>query len=274
MLRKGEVVISDHNYRDFINPRIDGEVKVCGTVPRDWSVKHPHVMEAVDMPVIDPSEWDARYDEMVATKSFLSDIRMSGNNGQMIPALDQDGKGYCWAHSSTSATMMLRAVQGQPYVGLSAFAIACIIKKYRDEGGWGAQSLDFITEKGVPSAQFWPMQSMEKANDNPQTWENAKLHRVTEGWVDLQAEQYDRALTWNQVMTCLFCRVPVQVDFNWWSHSVCAIDPVRVSRGNWGIRILNSWGDGWSDHGMGVLEGSKAHPDSSTAPRVTIASNV
>lgn len=274
-LRQGEILIDDSNWKLHEEPTIDGERKSRGLIPRDYS-KHPRgylaCAPAIDFPTIPRSEWSARIKEMEAQKSRLSDIRLVGNAGQIIPSLDQNGKGYCWAHSSTSAVMMLRAASNQPYVPLSAYAVACIIKSYRDEGGWGAQSLDFIQSRGVPSQQFWPQKSMARSNDTPACWENAALHKVTEGWVDLAAAQYDRNLTFDQVMTLLLSRIPVVGDFNWWGHSVCLIDPVEVEAGSFGVRILNSWGDGWSDRGMGVLSGSKAVPDGSVAPRVTGAS--
>jgi hypothetical protein len=277
MLRPGELVINDSTPTDlYMEPLVGGERKSHGCVPRNWRT-HPAgcyasaPLTAIDMPLIPRSEWSARLRDKVATKSLLSDIRLTGNNEQIIPSLDQDGKGFCWAHSSTSAIMMLRAVANLPYVGLSAYAIACIIKSYRDEGGWGAESMDFVTQRGVPSEAFWPMQSMSRSNDKPETWANAALHKVTEGWVDMASAQYDRNLTFDQVGTLLLCNIPVVVDFSWWSHSVCAIDLVEISSGSFGLRILNSWGDGWSDHGMGVLEGNRAIPDGSVAPRVTVA---
>lgn len=170
--------------------------------------------------------------------------------------------------------MMLRAVMGQPYVPLSAYAIACIEKSYRDEGGWGAESLEFITNRGVPSSQFWPMQSMQRSNDNPATWANAALHKVSSGWWDVDLAQYDRQMTFDQVATLLLSRIPVVGDFNWWGHSVCLLDLVETEPGSFGVRILNSWGDSWSDRGMGVLKGKQAIPNSATAPRVTVPSIV
>lgn len=281
MMRANEIVINDANFREFCDPdyTVDGQKKSRGLVPRDYN-RYPVgcygaaiPLRAVDMPLIPRSEWSDRIKFKVDSKSQLSDVRLTGNNGQMIPSLDQDGKGFCWAHSGTSAVMMLRAMMGLPYVPLSAYAVACVIKNYQDEGGWGAQGLDFITTRGVPSDKFWPMQSMSRANDNPATWENARLHRVTEGWVDLEAAQYDRDLTFDQVATLLLCNVPVVGDFNWWGHSVCLLDLVETSPGKFGVRILNSWGDSWSDRGMGVLEGGKAIPDGATAPRATIPSS-
>ncbi len=172
----------------------------------------------------------------------------------------------CWAHSSTSAVTLVRAFNNQPYVPLSAFAVACIIKGFQDEGGWGSESLEFIASRGIPSSQFWPMQSMSRNNDNTQTWENAKLH-VCQEWWDLSN---DSATVRKQLATCLLLNIPVVVDMNWWSHSICAVRLVK--RDPFTIRIWNSWSDTWSDGGMGDLTGSKAIPDGAVAPRVMTAS--
>ncbi len=270
-----ELVINDSNYLQHCSPQIAGETMRHGLIPRDYG-KFPRgcyaSAKAVDFQLIPQSEWSDRIKVMESEKSRLSDIRLTGNAGQPIPSRDQNGKGYCWAHSGTSAMLALRAAHGLPYVSLSAYAVACMIKNFQDEGGWGAQGVDFQTERGIPSEEFWPQQSMSRSNDNAATWDNAKLHRVSEGWIDLSAAQYDRQLTFAQVMTCLLCRVPVVGDFNFWSHSVCLLDPVETSPGKFGVRIWNSWGDVWSDRGMGVLEGSKAIPDGAVAPRTTTLS--
>ena len=301
MLRPNESVIDAATPDAVLFP--DGAGR--GLVPRDYAA-HPvgylgalgPPMHAVDMPLIPEAEWPERIRDMVATKSRLSDIRLAGNGGQPIPSLDQNPWGYCWSHSSTHANMLLRAAANQPYVPLSAFAVAATIKGGRDQGGWGAQSLEFITERGQPSQAFWPQKDVNLGRGTAACWANAALHKVTEGWVDLQAAQYDRNLTFAQVVTCLLSRVPVVGDFNWWGHSVCLMDAVdgvaafnagdlragsgrlltaREFEAGWevdvtggvAVRIWNSWGDGWQDRGMGVLTGSKAIPDGATAPRAT-----
>lgn len=307
MLYDAETVIGPENFARHINPHMDHNgVRAFGCIPRPPGMKYKGEMtieeaKAVDLVSFDPSEFPTRIKELEDSGSRLSDYRMKmGQGGGMIPSRDQNGRGYCWAHSGVSAHLLIRARDEMPYVSLSAYAIACIIKSYRDEGGWGAEGLDFQFSKGCPSDSFWPQQSVSRANDKPATWENAALHKVTEGWIDMGAAQYDRTLTFNQMITCLLCRVPVICDFNWWSHSVCGCDAVNgasqfkktrnldsgklLLRGEfdrfWGmnnpvtggiaLRIWNSWGDGWSSQGMGVLTGSQAVPDGAVAPRVVM----
>jgi hypothetical protein len=278
-LRDNEPLIDDSTpEEDTHDVKVDGEEKGRGLIPRDWD-KFPlgcyggvRSYKAVDMPVIPKSEWSDRIKEMETKKSRLSDIILKGNKGSHIPSLDQNGQGYCWAYSSTGCVMALRAAMNLPYVRLSAHGVACVIKGFQDEGGWGAQSLDFIMNRGVPSVEFWAEKSMSKKYDTKETWENAALHKVTGGWIDLADAQYDRNLTFDQVATLLLCRIPIVVDFNWWGHSVHATDLVEVSRVDYGIRIRNSWTDSYGDRGFAVLQGNKARPDGATAPYATIVS--
>lgn len=302
-----DFLITDDTPIDVTNdPLVDGEHKARGLIPRPLhqyppgSYPNGTPAQAVQFPLIPADEVNNRILLKEQLKSRLSDVRNIGNNGKPIPSLDQNGKGYCWIHSCASAVMLLRAAQGDPYIGLSAYAGACIIKNYRDEGGWGAQGMDFVCQHGLPSEQYWPMKSMDRANDNPQTWANAALHKVTAGFWDLAVPQYNRNLSFSQVITCLLLNIPVVCDYNWWGHSVCGMDAVNgVSRLKqtrcglsgklldlatfervWAIndpvvrgiavRILNSWTDGWGQNGTSVLAGQRAVPDGSVAPRTTI----
>lgn len=237
-----------------------------GLVPRDFGT-HPvgYSMHAkpFDLPLIPESEWAGRLAAQIDAKAQLSDIRNTGFNGGPIPSRDQNGKGYCWAHSTTSAAMIVRAVAGDVYADLSAYAVACMIKKFRDEGGWGAESLEWIAEHGIPTSEFWPQQSMSRANDNSATWANAAQFKFSE-WMDLDPSNMKR-----QLVTCLLSGIPVVTDLNWWGHSVCTLDLVSISP--FRTRIWNSWGDSWSENGTGILEGKKAIPDGAIAPRVMFA---
>lgn len=304
----GSVVIDDHNPHLWQTPTVDGQRRMHGLIPRDYKT-HPlgcyagiRPYHAVQMPTIPQDQWSQRLKDLKAAGMLLSQVRRRGNKGQSIPSRDQDGKGYCWAHSGTSAHLVSRARDGLPYVDLSAYAIACQIKQFADEGGWGAQGVDWQIEHGVPTSRTWPQQSMSRSNVNEAMKADALLHRVVDGWIDLQAQQYDRTLSVLQFGTCWLSGWPTVNDYNWWSHSVCGLDLVDgVSLFNEGLRdeagklltiqafhsiwdmndqaaagygckIWNSWGDSWSDMGEGVLPPQKAWPDGGVALTTVTAS--
>lgn len=250
----------------WFSPVVDGEVKGHGLVPRDYAT-YPKEMFAPpsDLQLIPKSEWSDRIKQKTAEKSWLTDIRT-------WPSLDQNSQGFCWSYSTTGCVMLLRSLSNQPYVRLSAHAVACKIKNFRDEGGWAGLSAKFQKEQGCPSIAFWPEKSMSRGNDKPEAWANAALHKITEDWVDLTRDVYDQNLTFEQVATCLLSNVPCATDFNHWSHSVCSIELVEVEAGSFGLKILNSWTDQWGEKGTGILRGSKAIPDGAVALRVTGAS--
>ena len=260
-----DFVIDDTNFNDPARP--DG---MKGCVPRDFNVQ-PRKMQAVNFPLIPQAEWSARIKEMELTQSRLSDIRMTGDNGSMIRSYDQNGQGFCWAYSTTAAATLLRAKTNSKHVRLSAHAVACKVKNFVDEGGWGALSMEFIAKHGVPSEATWPAKSMDRGLDIAATWADAAKYRIAEGWADLDSQAWDRHLTFAQVATLLLSRIPVVGDFNWWGHSVCLMDLVETSPGQFGVRILNSWTDAWGDNGTAVLAGQKAIPDAAVAPLVMLA---
>jgi hypothetical protein len=264
------ITIHDGNWQDHHAPP-PGQSK--GLKPRDYTA-HPVGCFAFAPPfpdklLIPPGDWPDRLAAQKASNSRLIDVRNIGDHGKPIPALDQNGKGYCWAHSSTTAMEIVRAVQGEPFVQLSAYAIACIIKHFKDDGGFGGQSLQFIADRGVPSAEFWPLQSMDKKNDNPATWANAAEHKFIE-WFDLEPRNLE------QFVSCLLLGYPVVTDLSWWGHSICTmcletVGPTVKDLSTW---ILNSWGNSWSQNGAGILKGTKALPDAMLAARVGTPSGV
>lgn len=190
-----------------------------------------------------------RYKGLVYCAGVPNHTLLTRRNGSVLISSN------CWAHSSTSAMLIARALANEPYADLSAFMVACIIKNYQDEGGWGAESLEFIAQNGIPTSEFWPQQSMSRSNDNPAMRANAALHKYTQ-WRDLDDSGPNVK---PQLVTSLLMGFPVVVDYDWWSHSICALD--LVSLNPFQIRIWNSWGDSWSENGTGILEGGKAIPN-------------
>lgn len=271
-IKPEEVVIDDGNYEEFLQPN-KPDVGF-GLVPRDYSkipVGSIRGVEKFSMPLIPRNEWSSRIKDMEQSQSRLSDLfHLSGQK-----SLDQNGQGYCWAYSPASAIMVARARDNQPNVRLSAHAVACVIKNFRDQGGWNPLAVEFAMARGYPTIELWPEQSMSRQYDNQRTWADAAKYKITEGWMDLTPSAYDRNLSFDQLMTCLLLRIPCPTDHNWWGHSICSCDPVEFDNSlplsdpnRWGSRILNSWRN-WGDRGFGILRGSKAISDGATAIKVT-----
>lgn len=256
------VHIHDDNFEQFIDHTgDDGQKRMKGLVPRNYGT-HPvgcykSIPEFAGIPLMTDAEINAAIVQKNADKSWLSDLREVGMYGQRIPALDQDGFGYCWAHSGVSANLLVRARDNQPFADLSAFSVACIIKNYRNEGGWGAEGVEWQMANGCATSKTWPQQSTNRSNDNPAMRAEAALYKPTGTWMDMQPRDV-RAMA-----TCLCKNFPVVVDFNWWSHSVCACK--LISWNPLSILIMNSWGNAWSENGMGILSGNKAVPDGQVA---------
>ncbi len=274
------LVIDDDNFMDFVGPEgYDGRAK--GLIPRDYTAnpvgyyKSTKPYDPTDLPLLPREEWSERIKEGEAKKSTIEHMRLASG----IKGLDQNGQGYCWAYSGTMCVMMSRMVANMPAVRLSAHSVAWTIKNGRDQGGWGCQGLDFIQERGVMPVDVWPEKSMNgRTYNTAENWKQALPYRVTESWMDLIPRQYDRDLSFDQVMTCLLSNIPVIGDFNWWGHSVCLNKALEFDSSlslddpnRWGTGTINSWGPNWGTNGWGALRGRKGIPDGGAAIRVATA---
>ena len=132
MMNPGEILIHTGNAHLFVaDPVVAGDQKKRGLIPRDFAAVPLGSMAGAPVSAVQRiprSEWPERIKDQVAAKARCSDLRNTGMNGQRIPSRDQNGRGYCWAHSTVSAALIGRAKDGQLFADLSAYAIACIIK--------------------------------------------------------------------------------------------------------------------------------------------------
>ncbi len=236
-----------------------------GLIPRDRSLHPSGCFDfATKFPnelLLPESEWAPRLAQQQATKSSLLDLR--NDNYEVLKSYDQNGYGLCWAFSSTKAATYLRVLQGQTPIRLSAYYVAGKVKNWRDEGGWGSESLEFISKYGAPEASLCPQYKSSYATSDVES--NAAKHKVTEWWDGAD----DRATTKKQLITCLLLGIPCVVDLNWMGHSMCCI--AIESLNPLSVVFDNSWGE-QGDRGLYRAQGDKAIPDNITMPRVVMAS--
>lgn len=260
-----EPVITDANASTLAGQW--NEVGLCrGYKPRDWS-QLSGVSKPFALPTIPRSEWAGLIRAREERGQLLSHVfRRAGGK-----AHDQQRTNYCWANAVVTAVEVIQVASGQPYRRLSPASVAAPIRGFRNEGGWGSEALDFIAENGIFFEEDWPVNAIDRRHNTPDGREKAKANRVTEWWEirDFMANQGPRSF--DQLMTSLLAGWPVPIGLLWWGHEVCAMDPLVMPDGKFGVRILNSWGN-WGDQGYGVLTESKAIPDDAVAPRVAIAS--
>jgi hypothetical protein len=267
MLSPNDIVIDDSNANLFVRPN-------SGLVQRDFSAQPLGCMAnvpAMSRSTYDRATWPERIRDAEASKTRLSDIAEIGNYGKPIPPMWQDGWGFCWNHSFVAGVQLAFAISNLPYVRLSAFAGACLIKGYRNVGGMSIDAAQFAAENGVASAEFWPQPEYE--------WTQAQIDAcVNRKWDTpaMRANAKKRALleyedvphTLDHMFTNLFDRRPTTGEFSWWGHSVLQLDPVEVDPSKdlmdprrWGTRILNSHGPNNGANGRLVLVGAKGLAD-------------
>ena len=248
-------VIDDSTSNDVLFPKEFGRGYDPDSVPKILEAPRPLFGDAPDqIKEFSDAELLARTQELWEKKATLWHLRQYAANGQQMPTLDQNGQGFCWAYSTTRAVMYQRALMNQPYKRLSAHAVGCMVKNFRDEGGWCGLSYKFIAERGVPSVEFWPEKSMSRSNDKPEVWENAAQNKIAEGYFDPRVAVYDQNLTRRQRMTLLCLCIPYAADRNRWGHSTLDHTPVIKDGAVWPMGD-NSWTDGWGDMGTYVFVG-------------------
>jgi hypothetical protein len=236
-----------------------------GYIERDYLAQPQGSIEfckAFDLAPIPRDEWKDRIDYLAEQKASLVDVvEFHG-----IESSDQNGYGYCWAHGTVNAMRVVRAANNQPYLDLSATAVAAQIKNFRNQGGNTFEAIPWVAKRGVPTFATWPQNVVERRLVTPEMEREALENRLTE-WYELEPNDFE------QKATCLLSCIPVAAGYSHWGHLVCDLRLVYRGSGRsleFGVEYLNSWKPTWGPNGNGrsTLWGRKAVSFDQAAPRV------
>lgn len=249
------ITIDDNNYRNFIDPIVDGERKSCtlrGMFAPELSAGYRGTFDDLaGVELIPQSEWPDRIRQMEKDKTRLPDFA----NDMGLRIRNQNGTNYCWAYG-TCRSMEYALLSAGTRVDLSASSVACWIKNFANQGGWGSECIDGLARYGVCTLDEWPEASRSRSHDTSGNREAAKRRRILE-WYKLSS---NKQRAWQETVSAILQGYAVGCGFNWWSHLICG----TWLQGNYSdpdLGIDNSWGTNWSDGGRGLLRGSRKLPD-------------
>jgi hypothetical protein len=236
-----------------------------GHDPRDWgrvpygSLPGAHKFNLPRMTERDILEMIREKDAKNAWLTVLCDRANS-------PVKNQQRTNYCWINSVVRCVEVRRVAQGLPYVELSPASVGAIIKRYRNEGGWGGEGLKLMTEIGVAPADLWPCNAIDPQYDNAASRE-ARRRFIVSKWMEF--DRGDKLA----VYTAIVNDFPASLGIPAWGHEVAGTR-LAANRGRIQVVIDNSWSTAWGDNGRGLLTGRYADFDDACAPVNAGASDV
>lgn len=253
------VIDDDTKDEHFIHPNLGRGLDLSARGPGEYGYGSAATAFPEEL-IIPENEWQARIKEKEERQNRISDhLKLNG-----IGPKNQQQTNYCWANAPVMAMEIIRCLQGLKHISLSPSSVAAQIKNYRNEGGWGKEALQWISDKGVMPSSLWP--------DNAYNGRQYATNQNKEAALDYTAPEWWELKVRNkaQLISCLLRNIPVPIGLNWWGHEVCAVDAVWLN-GTAEPLILNSWGPDWGEGGYGVLAGARGLPDDAVAPRTAIA---
>lgn len=238
----------------------DGDEFGRGYIERDYAEQPVGSVEFAtpfSLDLLPRSDWPGYLERQEKRGSLISKTRAlyklkSSNQGRL---------GYCWIHGCVNAMRLLRALHDMPYADLEATMAGALVKNYANRGGNTPEAIRHLAKIGVCTTRFWQPNSLDRSQDTPAMRANAARYKLLEWW-ELKSNSFAH------LATCLLYGLPVVIGLSWWSHMIVAQDLVRIGADEWGVRIWNSWGDGWGDNGEKILTEGKAIAFDQMAPRL------
>lgn len=226
-----------------------------GYVPRDYT-KDPVGFSIPEFTgkVYPRSEWDELID--LQEKNQSSPWHWHVQNCEIK---SQARTNFCWCFGTVSGVETRYAMTGINPPNLSPTSTACLIKDFKNQGGWGTEACRGIQKYGIAEHRHWPTNSFDRTLPvRHDVRSNMHMHDL----IDFEDLGYNR---FDAVMSALLDPhdpSPVTGGFMYsfsGPHLVLLLRAVKVG-GEYGVVFANSWGKGWGVEGYGVLVGKDAIP--------------
>ena len=280
--------LDDSNIQHWVKPTIindDGqEQSATGYIPRDYD-KQPlgSITATSAFPshlILDDQQIKERIEQLERTGTDLVSLLKAACDAKKFICLNQNPTNYCWCYAVTHAVMIARFLANEPFVRLSPYSVACIVKNFQNNGGWGGEANEQMVKEGVADEKYWPMEqpgmpNRSEANMNAirngrqylqSSRENAGFHKATEFW-ELQPSNA------REKLSCLCIPLPVASGYNAIGHERCTIKATVLSNGKFGGIDLDSYtNDGSLDLKSYSIDSLRAND--AVCPRVISPSNV
>lgn len=207
-----------------------------GLIPRDYEQFPSGYMEsapsAPDDWLVPEDEWDERLADQQANKASMWDLRE--DNYDILRSLNQGSYKLCWAFSTTKVCMYIEAIMGTPII-LSPWYMAGISNGWRNQGGWGAQSLASAAKVGTVPMEFCPQFS--SGYDTAANRSLAGKRKVIEWFDGSQDTSRNRAMA----ISAFLLGPPPVLDFNALAHSMAGCRLVALKP-----RLIIDCDNSWS----------------------------
>lgn len=266
---------------------IDGvEQSTSGYIPRDYGNQPLGSITATSgFPqelLLDEKQIKERIEELERTKTDIVSLLQAACNQSVnkFICLNQNPTNYCWCYAVTHAVMIARLLANEPFVRLSPYSVACIVKNFSNIGGWGGEANEQMVKEGVADEKYWPMEKPGESNRSTANMNairngrqylagsraNAAFHKVTEFW-ELKPNNAIEKLS----VLCI--PLPVASGYNQIGHERCSIKATILPNGAFGAIDLDSYtDDGGPDLKSYSMNGLRAND--AVVPRVITPSEV
>lgn len=203
----------------------------------------------IGVPLIPEIDWDDIIAQKEKDEATIPDLCDDFGMG----VKNQYRTNYCWIFAPARCMEIIRLQELGEIVRYSPASVGCLIKNFRNIGGWGSQGLNFMKVKGMNLSEDWPDTAIDRRYNTSENAEKKLLHIALE---------YYYLETWEERVSCILAGIPTADGYPWWGHEVTG---VHVTQRSHDLVIDNSWGKGWGTQGRGILRGRKKYAGDSIA---------